>query len=231
MALASFNRLQLLGGIAGGDIWSCTFNFATSAGEAVATDEATLTAAAARLKAQNSGNLIGGALRDFMGGAVTLTGFKLSAVTSVAFHEVALAVVTFGTPVLGTNTPHQAPEIAAACSLNSGSADRKKRGRVFWPASGEAVTNGMRFDPVSTAQLATDMAQFISDCGKSIDGSLDAGSGGEPPVGSGALGVIVSKTSKDAVPITQVAVGDVPDVQRRRRNKEKEAYSLAPIPD
>ena len=228
MALVAFNRLQLLGSIDTGDIWSCTFNFATNAGESVASSEAELSAAAGRVRALNDGKIVDDNLLSFMSSGYSITGFKLSDVSGATFHETAQAAVQLAGPVAGTGSPVQAPEIAACCSFNLNSSNRRYRGRVFWPGVGRSVTNNFRYLRTDCDNLAAGMRQTLTNLAIAIDGAGDDAGGGQNP--NSLLPCVVSKTGHLATPISQVSVGDVPDVQRRRRNKEQEAYSILPVP-
>lgn len=227
MAIVAYNRLQLLGSIVTGDIWSCTINFGNATGEAGPSDEATLTAAAARVKALQGGSVVGANLRAFMSDAYALTGFKLSAVNGSTHRETAQAAVTFGGPVAGSGDPVQAPEIAACVSWNLESANRNNRGRIFWPGVGRGVNANMRYSSADCTNLKDGMIEFL----QQLAGAIEPGPGSNngSPTGGAFQAIVVSKVKGTAVAIQTVSVGDVPDVQRRRRNKEREAYSVGPV--
>lgn len=227
MPIVAFNRLQLLGSIITGDIWSCTINFGAASGEAGPSDEQTLKAAAARVRALQGGSIVGPNLRAFMSSAYALTGFKLSAVSGTTFRETAQAAVTLGGPVAGSGTPVQAPEIAACVSWNLEQSNRRNRGRIYWPGVGRAVNSDMRYSSADTQSLNDGMNEFILQLTGAIGGAQQGGTG--DGTGGGFYALVVSKVGRSAVPIESVSVGDVPDVQRRRRNKEREAYSVSTV--
>ena len=102
----------------------------------------------------------------------------------------------------GTNVADMLPhEVAVAVSTRGAAANKKDRGRFYLPPPAlDSVSNG-RFNNATITRLANGAAIFIN--------SLQ---------GAGFTPVILHPDVTDTA-ITAVNVGDVPDVQRRRRNK------------
>jgi hypothetical protein len=94
-------------------------------------------------------------------------------------------------------------------------AGRSYRGRFYWPALAMSVDSDGHFTPALA--LASEFASMIAQCGNT----------GGPDV----LEPVVYSAAKNAVTlVTSVAVGDVPDSQRNRRDNLVESYQVAAVP-
>lgn len=228
MTIAGFNRLQIQGTIRATEIWSCGFNFGSTAGEATIDREEDLAAAAATIRGLNGGNIVPASARALMGAQLQITGFRLSEVDGTDFKETAVATVALAASIYGTGNNLLPQEVACALTLDTGRAGRQYRGRVYWPACGAAMSPELRFDGTALGTLAGDMGQWMHDVAGAIQGAITAG--GAAPAGGVCRPLVVSRAGGHVSAITQVRAGDVPDVQRRRRNSEKERYSVGAVP-
>lgn len=120
------------------------------------------------------------------------------------------------TPVPGTRTDANLPtEVAVVVSLRTGTASRSGRGRIYLPApSTWNVDLDGRYNHSSRDTLATDSVAYLQ--------PLTVGSNTYEPY-------VVSTTEQALRQITSVRVGDVFDVQRRRRNQLAESYVTAAV--
>lgn len=118
---------------------------------------------------------------------------------------------------VGTGTVRMPAQVSAVCSLKTGISGRSFRGRFYWPAIGETMQDTLSFTAGAAPALAEefrDFLQFIVDAAPGV-----------------AVRPVVYSATRDAVtPVNSVAVGSVPDTQRRRRDNLVEAYSTADYP-
>lgn len=104
--------------------------------------------------------------------------------------------------LVGTNVGQQLPnEVACAVTTRCASITRKNRGRFFLPPPAVAELTGGRFTGAFCSRVANAAAILVN--------SLQAA--GYPPV--------IKHPDQTTNDITEVDVGDVPDAQRRRRDK------------
>lgn len=117
----------------------------------------------------------------------------------------------------GTGTVQGAPQVAMVCTLLTGQAGRRYRGRVYIPAPVVTNTTANVLTPDPQA-LATTIADFLSAARLRaiIGGTLYPG--------------VRSIAADTTQPITSVRVDNVADTQRRRRDKiAPTAYGAASI--
>lgn len=125
------------------------------------------------------------------------------------------AVVELGSG--GQRMPHSTAIVA---SLITGVPGRRTRGRIYLPLTGAEVATNNGLLPLVGQQLVADsVAAALEDLRVA---GYDVGADGLDPV-------VVSTTGGLATPITTVRVGNVPDVQRRRRNGLAETYASAAV--
>lgn len=120
-----------------------------------------------------------------------------------------------GTPITGTgNTPHPI-QTAMVLSLITAHAGPSGRGRLYWPATGVAIDiNTLRFSSGVVTGFLTDMETYLS----AIEAAIEATAGSAP------LSVWSRKTL-GTFGVVRLRAGNVPDVQRRRRDALVETYS------
>jgi hypothetical protein len=112
-----------------------------------------------------------------------------SAATGMAHATVTLAT--------GSTTPALPFQVACVASLRSNSPTRQARGRIYLPLLALVVPDG-HYETADVSAIATAVAAMLT--GMSADGfSVTAGT--------------------DNAVVTHVVVDNVPDTQRRRRNK------------
>lgn len=117
----------------------------------------------------------------------------------------------------GTNGGFPTPnEVAVCMSLRSATSTRRTRGRMYLPglATPTLTTDG-RWGTTSCADIASNGATLCSDVTVGL---------------VGYTAVVASATGSTMAPVLAVAVGDVPDAQRRRRDRLVESYSVTAVP-
>lgn len=120
------------------------------------------------------------------------------------------------TAVPGTSSGQQLPtEVAVCVSLRTAFAGRSQRGRMFMPAPGHlSLTSTGRLNSGAAAAYAADVDALLQ--------PLTVGS-------KSFTACVASKTANGLYPITSIRVGDVFDVQRRRRDNISEVYTVVPL--
>lgn len=144
------------------------------------------------------------------------------------------------TPWSGSSSSALPNECAVAVSLYAYTPGaftafpRRHRGRMYLPPMGVGIledTDAARKGRLSTAaqgNIATGMKNFLSDVHR-----MSKTDGSHVPFGGDdywSVGVI-SKTDIAHRRLETVRVGDIVDVQRRRRNKQREVYTDRSVPD
>lgn len=119
-------------------------------------------------------------------------------------------------PVAGDGGSVSLPtEVAVVASLRTASAGRSGRGRMYLPPpSVDQVSTSGRLPAATGAGLAAALADLMQ------------------PISEGTTewnAVVQSKTQQALRAITAVAVGDIFDAQRRRRDALIESYSVSAI--
>jgi len=104
--------------------------------------------------------------------------------------------------LVGTNAGQQLPnEVACAVTTRCASITRKNRGRFFLPPPAVGELSGGRFTGAFTSRTANAAAILVN----SLQGA--------------AFNPVIHHPDQTTNLITEVDVGDVPDAQRRRRDK------------
>lgn len=118
------------------------------------------------------------------------------------------------------------PQTALVFSLRSTTPGSRHRGRFYWPALAATINaETLRLTPAATKAYATQMAEFLDGIETDLKEKLDP----SPSLIDYRLGVY-SPTLKSLTDITRIEVGDILDVQRRRRDSLPELYASAPYP-
>lgn len=107
------------------------------------------------------------------------------------------------TPVVGTGTFSGALQICMCVTLLTAQSSRRSRGRMYWPADGQGVTNHLFNTSVQTTFL-NGLKSFFDAI--NADGSIGNVS-------------VVSNVGSTSNEVTALRVDNKPDTQRRRANK------------
>lgn len=139
--------------------------------------------------------------------------------TSGHASEVQIASTTTN-PIHGSGSLALPSEVALCASVETGAPGRSKRGRSFLPGLDCAA-----LDVVGFLQLT--FAQDIATAYAAVLGTINA----HAYIDSASAEVVVlSEKMGAAYPVTEVKVGQILDVQRRRRNGAPETYKSAALP-
>lgn len=213
----SYNKVIIIGGLPGGEVWSCGLSFDADGGEGIQDP------AALALFASNVGALIAAwpgsnSLRNLLSTAATITRVRTEAraedETLINFGE-----FTFPTAFVGTSIPTKPYQTSFVLSLRTTFPGGSGRGRVYWPALAL---------PIDTTTLRIAISQrtaYLADWRIFINAIIASAAPGF------VLHLIVrSVTLHLSRRVSTLQAGDVADVQRRRRDALIEQYSAVPFP-
>jgi hypothetical protein len=217
MAVANVIRVSLLGNMPNGESWTVNPVWqigGVSTAEDISNEEAQTIATAIAAIALPTG------LAQQWSTSTSWAGARVEARrwdgTLAAQAEALKAIVAPGTSS-GTH-PFQT---ALVSSLRSATPGGSGRGRLYWPATGvPLVTNTLRpaFATITTALSA--VKTLLTSIGAAIDVTTT-----NSPVLS-----VWSRTNASTAPVTSINMGDVCDVQRRRRDALLENYQALAFP-
>jgi hypothetical protein len=148
-----------------------------------------------------------------------LTGFKVEARSKTGALE-SLAEYQRTAPLVGTGTFTHQQSSAVVSSLRTALPGASGRGRLYWPATGVPLQNStMRLTTANALTYATAFKTFLSTIQTAIDATLD-----------GVALAVWSRKLDDLTVVNQIQVGDILDVQRRRRDTLQETYNSLSYP-
>nr|CRY96634.1 hypothetical protein [uncultured prokaryote] len=115
---------------------------------------------------------------------------------------------------VGTSGLSKPYPTSVVCSLGTGLPGASKRGRFYWPGLGCTIGNNGRLQgDTHPESLVTGFRALLS--------YISTASDVEPPM----VPVVYSPTLGTYEPVVTLRVGDVPDLQSRRRDTMQENYS------
>jgi hypothetical protein len=99
-------------------------------------------------------------------------------------------------------------------SLRTATAGGSGRGRLYWPATGIALsTTTMRVPAATVTAVLAAVESYLTSIKTAIDATLD-----------GISLAVWSRTLESTANVTTIQMGDVVDTQRRRRDTLVETY-------
>lgn len=211
------NVVRLNGSLPGGEVWSNSLTFMGNFGPDV-TNYADLLTWATNIGALNSGNVLPANLRGALSTAGAVTSVRVE-YRDAGDNLQQAAEYTLAPTVAGTGTATKPFQTSLVCSLLTGRPGRSYRGRIFFPALGVAVSSSTL--RVSNTDVLSYLAAFKSFF-TGIQGAVPAGF-------STTLGV-ASQVLNLRTAVTSLSVGEVLDVQRRRRDTLVEARESTAYP-
>lgn len=129
----------------------------------------------------------------------------------------------FGTPGFAATKP---PQTSVVLSLRSDVPGGRARGRLYWPGLAASIDGTtLRQSSAATLLIANAASAYLDD----IETQLKEGLEPSPSLIDYHL-CVVSKTGGFRTDINRIMVGDVLDVQRRRRDSMPENYSTVAYP-
>lgn len=214
--MVAHNVVRINGTLPGGEVWSVTPKFVGASGPM--TEYADLLQWAENIGQAQTEWTNSFALRELLSSQANITSVRTEYRTAAGeLGQAAEFVHT--SPVAGVGIPNKIFQASIVCSLLTGRPGRSYRGRIYWPAL--AVTLGTGNLRVPEAYRDKTVASFGA-LFREIEGAADLIQPMDLAVVSQTLGV--------ATPVTGVQVGDIIDIQRRRRDSLQEFYSSEGYP-
>jgi len=217
MAVANVIRVSIVGSAPGGEVWSVNPVWqigGVSTAEDITTDEAATMATAVAaivtptplLLAMNPGFRVVSARVEARRWDGTLA---------------AQAEANRVSPGIGTGTAPHPFQTAVVTSLRTAGIGASGRGRLYWPATG-MVLDASSNRPA--AALVTSTLSGMKTLLTSITAALDVTLTNSPVLS------VWSRKNLSTLPVNQIQMGDVLDVQRRRRDQLIETYQSLAMP-
>lgn len=207
--MADLVRVSLTGVLPSGENWSVNPVYAFTAPLALSAEECA--AAAAQINAVS----VGSGITGLNPSGWNINGCRFEARDLNGELE-NVAEVPRTTPVVGTSSTIHPLQTSIVLSLRSTDSTARGKGRLYWPALGMAMdASTARFSASGVDNFLTAMNTYLGD----IEEAIQAVGG----MTTAALSVWSRTTPKTSV-VTSLRAGNVPDVQRRRRDKVVEAY-------
>ena len=120
----------------------------------------------------------------------------------------------------GTGTATHPLQTAMVFSLVTNAVGANFRGRLYWPCTGGAISAGThRFSITNVTNLLANMRTYLS----AIEAAIKVTS-------TTAELVVWSRTLGSDAVVNKIRMGNVPDTQRRRRDKLVETYTSTVYP-
>lgn len=152
----------------------------------------------------------------FMSSALTITGARAEVRDDSTDNLMAISVQVRPTPLAGTGTPLRGHGDAVVVSLRTNTPGGSGRGRIYWPAIGQSVDTQLRFPSANTSALLTQISTYFHDMESAFATAF-------PTIGFDLA--VRSKTTHTTPHVNKLQCGNVPDSQRRRRDKAIEDYN------
>lgn len=211
-----FNQVQIIGdAYDGAEIW--TTGFSMGATEQAAVDP-TIEAAEyiATQWATFFTTLTSGFSNEYRTLAVKYN--KIDAVTSRQATDPTIEYV-YPSPVVGVGSNQMPPQCTVVLSLRAEqSRGLATKGRMYLPITGLQIGTAGTIAGGSVTNVLTNAATFFNSLRN------NAAAPGVPILTSGAGSIVGASNG-----VAQIAVGNMYDTQRRRRNQMQEAYQVADI--
>lgn len=167
--------------------------------------------------ALNGGRVFGSEMMGYLSAQGAIT-YVRTAVIGPDGKEVSVALYEASAPKPGGGTLRMPTQVAVVASMVTGRPGRANAGRMYLPALGAVINTSARIEDNGVATLATDVANWLTSVKGAGAGVFDA-----------ELFPAVLSSKGTAAEILRVRVGNRLDIQRRRADKEKEAYALSAL--
>lgn len=203
------------GTMPGGESWSVSAAYIPIGVVTVPQPQAAMNAAATAIA--NAG--LPADILSMLSSACTLTDVRLEQRTATGRLE-AVGAGARATAQPGTSGANKPFQVSAVISLRTAVPGRRGRGRMYWPALGIPITtSGLRVQQTDIdAKLAAVKGLLVS-----TGGRLQTAFGDIPHVLA-----VYSKVGAMETEVNALEMGDVLDVQRRRRDKAVENRTTTP---
>jgi hypothetical protein len=158
-------------------------------------------------------------IRAYMTASTTITGCRLEQRT-LSGDLLAQFEQQRGSAVPGTGSGALPMQAAVVTSLRTTSSGASYRGRMYWPATGATLLSStLRFEPTTLGAHLAGVKTLLSGITTAISAT-----------NASSTLQVWSRTLSSSAAVNRVLAGDVPDVQRRRRDQAIETYQTLTYP-
>lgn len=212
--MAGILRVSITGALPNGEVWSVNPVWLLGTGDfALPYDDLNTIATAI------NNVTVPTAIRAYMTSSTTVTGVKLEQRT-LGGDLLAQFEQTRGSVVPGTGSGGLPMQAAVVTSLRTAASGASYRGRMYWPATGATLLSStLRFEPTTLGAHLSGVKTYLSGITTAITATN----------ASSTLRVW-SRTLSSSTAVNRILSGDVPDVQRRRRDQAIETYQTLTYP-
>lgn len=212
--MANVLRISLQGTLPGGEVWSVNPVFHLLDTPPVSSPQCLTVATAINGITWSAG------ITALMSTSTFVTGCRVEARFQIDGHLEAQADAPRAVTVPGTGATTHPLQTSAVASLRTDFPGAQGRGRLYFPATGASLGSGTaRFSTSNMNSFVLGVKTLMAACTTAI----------QPTLGPNSL-IVWSRTAGATHAVTQLRAGDVPDVQRRRRDQLVELYSPTSYP-
>lgn len=156
-------------------------------------------------------------LQSMSNGSTTVTGCRVEARSLTGTLE-SQAEALKTTPQAGSGTNVHPFQVSLVTSLRTATPGASGRGRLYWPFTGlPLVASTLRPASATMTPLLAAVETYLSDIEAAIEATV-----------TGVSLCVWSRKNGSTANVQTLAMGDVPDVQRRRRDALLELYYTLP---
>lgn len=206
----SYVRISILGASPGGEVWSINPVFDPTGEFPGGVNQDALDAAVNAIAALAPGTQ----LLNFMSTSLTITGAR-GEVRDDSTDALLAISNQVRTPLPGTGTPLRSQQDAIVFSLRTNTPGASGRGRLYWPAVGGSVDASLRLQTANVATALTNMSDYLHGMESALATAF-------PTIGFDLA--VRSRRTHTTPHVNKLQAGNVPDVQRRRRDNLVEDY-------
>ena len=213
--MVAHNVVRINGSLPGGEVWSVTPKFNRPSGPVTEYEDLERWAGvvAGTMEAWESSNIF----RQLLSSAGTIDSVRVEA-RNAANQLTQAAEVQLTPSLAGFGSANKIFQSCVVFTFLTGRPGRSYKGRMYWPALNASLNSTLRLSQANIDSYASNGVQLLE-----MIGGAGATEGEFP------IPVVVSQTTGASTPITSVRVGDILDIQRRRRDSLTENYGEAAI--
>lgn len=213
--MVAHNVVRINGSLPGGEVWSVTPKFNRPSGPVTEYEDLERWAGvvAGTMETWATSNVF----RQLLSTSGYIDSVRVEA-RNAANQLTQAAEVQLSPSLQGNGVANKIYQSCVVFTFLTGRPGRSYKGRMYWPALAASLSANLRLSQSTIDSYATNGVELLEMIGGA--GATD----GEFPIP-----VVVSQTTGVATAITAVRVGDILDIQRRRRDSLTENYGEAQI--
>lgn len=217
--MANYMRVQLRGGLPGGEVWSVNPTYAPiqSTWEGISADTMTDVATAIMTATMPT------SWRQLLSSQSNWSAVRVELRDELTGDLVNVGEAGAQPPKAGQGNPSKPFQTSCVVSIRTPNAGGRNRGRLYIPAIGATIAlTTLRMTEPSIEEVSEESWNFLNEIAALITGALDI-------EGSNAALCVYSSVNRTWNIASYVEAGDVLDVQRRRRDKLMETRNRYPV--